>query len=102
MKVLRKYNISLLQKLFSLEFGVQSTNESDFQNYLNKIIFMNQEFLKKYVIILEEKLNQTLFQRISKEKEISQMKTQMEKLEKVIIFLKKSNKTFYNFFFKRN
>ena len=87
LKVLRKYNISLLQKLFSLEFGVQSTNDSDFQNYLNKMIFMNQEFLKKYVNILEEKLNLTVFQRDSKENEISQMKTQIEKLEKVLLFL---------------
>jgi len=73
----------LLQKLFSLEFGMQTASENDFQNYLNRVIFMNQEFLKKYVHILEEKLSQSSLQRDYKDLEVSQLKSQIEKLEKV-------------------
>ena len=82
--------------MFSLEYGLQSPNESDFQNYLNKIIFLNQEFLKKYVLILEDKLSQTITQRDSKDSDLIQMKSQIEKLEKVyFLFISYNNQNFF-------
>ena len=48
---------------------------------------MNQEFLKKYVRILEEKLSQSSNQKEHKDFEVTQLKSQIEKLEKVPSFL---------------
>lgn len=81
---MRKNNINLLQKLFSLEFGLQSSLENDFQMFLNKTIFMNYEFLKKYVCILEGKLSKFFLEKDSHENEMNQMKVQVNKLEKVL------------------
>lgn len=44
---------------------------------------MNYEFLKKYVVLLEEKLNKSFLNKESQENEMNQMKIQIEKLEKV-------------------
>lgn len=83
----------MLQKLFSLEIGAQSANEADFQHFLNKVLFLNQEFLKKNVVILEEKLSQTVFSQQAKNFEIADLKSQIEKLEKV--FLGGFNENFF-------
>lgn len=73
-----------------MEIGAIGEGDRDFQHFLNKIVFLNNDFMKKHILKLERKIQAKDEELNKKSSDMLELKQQMQRLERVnhIFFFK--------------
>ena len=69
-----------------MEFGAIGESDRDFQHFLNKIVFLNNDFLKKHILKLERQIQTKDEEFNKKSSDMLDLKQHIQRLERVIIF----------------
>ena len=70
-----------------MEFGAIGESDRDFQHFLNKIVFLNNDFLKKHILKLEKQIQSKDEELNKKSSDMLDLKQHIQRLERVIIFV---------------
>lgn len=70
-----------------MEFGGIGENDRDFHHFLNKIVFLNNDFMKKHILKLEKQIQTKDEELNKKSSDMLDLKQQIHRLERVIKFL---------------